>query len=817
MENARSLVRNHSLIMEDIIRLQRELAVAQQVTCTQRLSDRNCVELVMKLQTLNLVDLIFTRSGKEYLTPSQLLLEIQDELLTHGGRVNLTELPDILNVSLTYIEAALVKITADPTVRLIRGELVTDDYLTSLIDDINDALSISDTGVDSLAAVATRYALPVDIVRETLQLHSERLQAEFDPASGSITSAAAVTQHYAAARGALRAATSVTLLADVAKDIGAPIAMVNVVACEMLEAGNLSGKVEGRGTRAAFVPSVFASAVVRSIASQFTASGFVPLDTFARLHVSDVSAFSQEHLDGSAVLPNCVVGSLLIEPISSSAAEAVSTGSWIDVLTSLPPSFPESDLPALIERIVDVMANDCALPNNAISKPETDVKQSKVKRKGRSKSTTKQSRSPDIHILAYRFIVAPALLEHVRTCVITDAELRANARAKKLADLVETVGTPIEIVQSSPAEPTNDSDREHVQRVKGRGRRRARGKDKGTKPDASNLDSDSKSGEIPIDVPDNAALTEIILANEACAHAIHTNFLDSSTEGELMITALVDEMYSEDSVHKLYNSKAHEAVQSLEREKIAARMTAEKSILTGLLHAELYDKCAGSLPSEELMNASRNWVLDSTCIDVACRVVSIVAQDNGVVVAGLGQTHELETKKKKIDTLRDICSKLAPTVQTKLKELIDIVCGKSYGSIKLFVEQYDSTAAVLNLPERRPLDKKSERATLNILRMELVQRLEDAETLPPSKLVKIATILTHSKGNGGTIVDFNSDNVTLFARAVEDMEFDTKICSALRELRDVAFKEDGHVEGKVTKSEWGDVVEKLNNFRNLFQ
>lgn len=72
--------------MDDILELQRQLAEAQQASSSKMLSDRNCVELVMKLQALNLIDVIFTRSGREYLTHEKLTKEIEEQIATRGGK-----------------------------------------------------------------------------------------------------------------------------------------------------------------------------------------------------------------------------------------------------------------------------------------------------------------------------------------------------------------------------------------------------------------------------------------------------------------------------------------------------------------------------------------------------------------------------------------------------------------------------------------------------------------------------------------------------------------------------------------------------------
>lgn len=55
---------------EELLELQRQFEFAQQVKSSVRLSDRNVVELVQKLQELRVIDfdLLHTVTGKEYIT-----------------------------------------------------------------------------------------------------------------------------------------------------------------------------------------------------------------------------------------------------------------------------------------------------------------------------------------------------------------------------------------------------------------------------------------------------------------------------------------------------------------------------------------------------------------------------------------------------------------------------------------------------------------------------------------------------------------------------------------------------------------------------
>ena len=57
---------------EEIRRLAADLQRAQLSGSIQKLSERNCIEIVSRLLKLDLLEVIYTSDGKEYLTPQQL-------------------------------------------------------------------------------------------------------------------------------------------------------------------------------------------------------------------------------------------------------------------------------------------------------------------------------------------------------------------------------------------------------------------------------------------------------------------------------------------------------------------------------------------------------------------------------------------------------------------------------------------------------------------------------------------------------------------------------------------------------------------------
>ncbi len=68
-----------------------EFQKVQASTGAQKLSERNCVEVVSKLVAMGLLEVLHTVDGKEYLTPQQLEREIRDELTVNKGedKINL--------------------------------------------------------------------------------------------------------------------------------------------------------------------------------------------------------------------------------------------------------------------------------------------------------------------------------------------------------------------------------------------------------------------------------------------------------------------------------------------------------------------------------------------------------------------------------------------------------------------------------------------------------------------------------------------------------------------------------------------------------
>ena len=125
-----------------------------------RLSERNVVELVLKLLELQKIELVFTQmqiqprcpvaaaarfsyaavvvstralqDGREYVTPQALEREIKDELLAAGGRIGVVPLADALNMDLQKVQTVIDEITRDSGIKQLQGELITPEYVETM-------------------------------------------------------------------------------------------------------------------------------------------------------------------------------------------------------------------------------------------------------------------------------------------------------------------------------------------------------------------------------------------------------------------------------------------------------------------------------------------------------------------------------------------------------------------------------------------------------------------------------------------------------------------------------------------------------------
>lgn len=753
----------------------------------------------MKLQSMNLVQLIFTRSGKEYLTPKHLIVEVEDELLARGGRVNIIDLPDALNVALNYIEDAVPHVVKeDKSVRLIRGELLTDYYLASVAEEVNDGLASSESGTDDVGSIATRYSLPVDLIRQVIQKHQGTIiHSKFDPESGVIRSAASVARQEAAARGLLRAVTAPTSLADIASTRELPQTLLHQMATEMLQHGLITGSIEGKSSRAVFIPDVFVKATTTAVSSAYATNGFVSFSQLRKFFVQNIPDFVQKNLAGGIMLQECVVSSVLLDTIATSVSEALEQGSWLDVQSALPIEFPESDVAEVVRRVSVNGTDETSV--------KADTKVSRTKRKARTKKST--STKQETVVFGERFTVSPQLTKLLSDAIAEDSVKKATDRAKLITEKGDVVVTQTVTKQIEPEGEVSSK------KSKSKGKRRGGGGKGDTVSKTLKSGVDDMNLRFPVAVPSRDEAVEFILSQPSCSAAFESDYLESFADSEELLQVLMDTMYGENGLRELYVTQAAEAIVNLERERAAARMNAEKEILALMERIEMYNKSAESLPGEEIVALSKGNIVDQHCVDCLCRVMDSIARSTGVVFESLLTAAALSSKKEKLETLRGVVEKLPPTLQSILRKFMYTVSSKDGGAVENFLTLYDENFVVLDLPERRPLDNKRERNVLANSRAELMSCLDgDDINISPLRALEVGVVLSHAKISGGSVVSIPESKIVECSKAIEDQAKAGEAGEALRQLRIVVEGVGSGGEDQLNaREEWVEILKSLRD------
>lgn len=153
---------------EEVKKLAADFQRTQATGSSPRLSDRNCIDIVKKLIKLNLLDVIFTSDGKEYITPEHLLKEIHDQIYVNGGRISLNELVTTLNVDYTHVEAKAHELAQSSRGEIIYvlDQLMNEEYRAQLANEINERLHKA--GVITVAELTKIYSLPADFLFDTI-------------------------------------------------------------------------------------------------------------------------------------------------------------------------------------------------------------------------------------------------------------------------------------------------------------------------------------------------------------------------------------------------------------------------------------------------------------------------------------------------------------------------------------------------------------------------------------------------------------------------------------------------------------------------
>uniref|UniRef100_A0A7N6ALB5 E3 UFM1-protein ligase 1 n=1 Tax=Anabas testudineus TaxID=64144 RepID=A0A7N6ALB5_ANATE len=330
---------------EEIRRLAADFQRAQFADTVQRLSERNCIEIIAKLVQDKKLDVVHTLDGKEYITPAQISREIRDELYVHGGRINIVD----LQINLYHLTSEIAK--SDKGVQLVLGQLIDDTYLDRLAEEVNDKLQ--EAGLISIVELCKSYDLPGDFLTEELSKRLRKLiQGEMDQYNrGVIFTPAFVARHKARIRGLFSAITRPTSLSSMIGTFGFQEHLLYSVLEELVNNGRLKGSVVGgRQDKAVYIPDIYAKTQNTWVDSFL--HEFMKFDALVRLGIPDPSSYIKKRFRANKLLflRAACVGQALVDQVEASVEEAVNSATWTDIQPILPSCLSVEDVGMFISQ-----------------------------------------------------------------------------------------------------------------------------------------------------------------------------------------------------------------------------------------------------------------------------------------------------------------------------------------------------------------------------------------------------------------------------------------------------------------------------------
>ncbi|UIZ24140.1 hypothetical protein KXD40_008139 [Peronospora effusa] len=334
--------------MDEIALLQQQLAAVQQQETALKLSDHNIIDLLLKLQQLGKLEVIHTRTGKQFLTPLQVQKEIIEYVALQGGRMCLTDLEKIIDVDRMHVEKQVMVLCRgnrghkDSYYVVSNGEeLLTSWYLDGIMEDTN--VLLQDSGTTSIGDLARQFGFAVDYMRDVVHTRlGSILKARVR--NNVLYTDSYEAEQKARVRGAFAGMTRPVFVPDVVRSFGFDEAVANETLTELMQMKVLMGTLRGRE----YVPYVFMAAQKESMYSFFQQNGYLEHTRAKELQVARPFDFLKRRFSDSVCLQESVVSRALQLQLEGAVEAAVNDNSLVDVRSVLPSALSAGDVALLL-------------------------------------------------------------------------------------------------------------------------------------------------------------------------------------------------------------------------------------------------------------------------------------------------------------------------------------------------------------------------------------------------------------------------------------------------------------------------------------
>lgn len=301
-----------------------------------------------------LIEVIHTIDGKEYLTPNQLEREIRDELVVHGGRINLVDLQQIIHVDLSHIETKVNEIVhRDRFYNLIQGELLDKDYLDRLAEEINE--SLQESGQVMISDLAKSFDLPTEFIYSVIEPRIDIIiHGQIDPLNrNTLYTKAFIAHNIAKVRGICSGVMKPVQIIQLAAQYGISEKLILNVLETLITSQRLSGSIQGGKEKATYIPDIYSTTQKDYIDSFLRQNNYIEYQQLSKLGIANGKEYIKKRYADRKdfiYLLSCCVSDVIIDQIDAAIEEAVANNSWVDVQPLTPSPLATDDINQLLQR-----------------------------------------------------------------------------------------------------------------------------------------------------------------------------------------------------------------------------------------------------------------------------------------------------------------------------------------------------------------------------------------------------------------------------------------------------------------------------------
>ncbi|ETL87824.1 hypothetical protein, variant [Phytophthora nicotianae] len=726
--------------MDEIALLQQQLAAVQQQEAALKLSDHNVIDLLLKLQQLGKLQVIHTRTGKQFLTPLQVQREIADYVALHGGRLSLTELEKLIDVDRTHVEkqaAALCRgsRSKDGYYLVNNGEeLLTSWYLDGIMED-TDVL-LQESGTTYIGDLAQQFGFAVDYMRDVVRTRLGSILKARERDNVLYTDSYVAAQK-ARLRGVFTAVTRPVFVPDILRSFGFDEAVANEALTELIQTKVLMGTMRGRE----YVPYVFMAAQRESMYSFFQQNGYLEHARARELQVARPYDFLKKRFPDAVPLQESVVSRALQLQLEGAVEASVTDNTFVDVRLLLPSALPAGDVALLL---------------------------------GMSPALEKAGHVSKAYQIAESYAVSSGFFA---SCLEKFGE-DATAKASRTAAQQKSSAVQAKVHESrQEVEEADDSDDEDFGSKRGKKGKRGKGSNKrdqeesggrsgksgkskkgkrGSKRGGNTDDDESKSASAQVSiVPLREEIIELLVSWFPAVEDLEgdDDFMDGMAS---YLGPKIDELYSTALTKALSSIIRGDAASLRELRKVfedrfdeqfTKLLILEKGFNKLSMHVDAKD-AAGM----EKLALVETHLLESSAVELAALVTSFMAESNSLELEGMpllstpnGNEEEGKNAATPVTSLSDENKKVLESSlpQSTASALVRLWTLATAGrrSLSDFTAHVPVLAEALSMPLRK-LDRKKERQFIFGYRQTTLAELDDKTAQPIESKQQYALVAT---------------------------------------------------------------------------